>query len=63
MLKSSGRTNEVSVMEMEEWPQVIQMYEGTPCAMKVACTVWCGGKGNLPIAIKHDTRNNRAINF
>ncbi len=22
MLKSSGRTEEVSVMEMEEWPQV-----------------------------------------
>lgn len=65
MPKSSGRTKEISVMEMEEWPQAnLQTIKrllkfvngGTPCAMKVACTVWSGGKSEdnikgLPITI------------
>ena len=69
MLKSRGRTKEISVMDVEEWPQVmcliigksdklsISAYEGTPCAVKVACTVWDGGKlgdhiKELPIVIR-----------
>ena len=71
MLKSRGRTKETSVMDVEEWPQVmclrrtligksdklsILAHDGTPCAVKAACTVWGGGKlgdyiKELPIAI------------
>ena len=71
MLKSSGRTKEISVMEMEEWPQAnLQTIKrllkfvngGTPCAMKVACTVWVGGKVGdnikyLPIDITNITNS------
>lgn len=57
MLKSSGRTKEVPVMGTEEWPQVeYEIFDGTPCAGKPACTVWSGGKlrdniKELPIVI------------
>ncbi len=61
MLKSGGRTEDASVMEVEEWPQVVifrdsKCNDGTPCAGKLACTVWSGGKTGdgikgLPITI------------
>ena len=66
MLKSSDRTIEVSVMEMEEWSQVRSFSDGTPCAAKVACTVWTGGKSRdtliikgLPIGVGAYQRNKR----
>ena len=56
MLKSSVRTYEVFVMKMEEWTQVVKYNDGMPCAGKLACTVWMGGKAGdnikcLPIHI------------
>jgi succinyl-CoA synthetase beta subunit len=48
MLKSSVRTYEVLVMRMEEWTQVgfesKIKFDGTPCAVKIACTVRRRGK-------------------
>ena len=68
MLKSSVRTVEALVMRVEEWAQVVITFlgclirmnksydDGTPCARKLACTVWSGGKAGdniqgLPITI------------
>ena len=47
MLKSSVRTYETLVMRAEEWAQVGVKIDGTPYALKGACTVWSGGKDGV----------------
>ena len=43
--ESGGATVEALVMRVEEQPLVDVNIDRTPYAVKVACTVWCGGKG------------------
>lgn len=42
------------------------LYDGTPCAMKVACTVWTGGKDRdnikfLPIGIDYKQLRSQGV--
>ena len=71
-MKSGGRSddiscNEIGAMASSHMNMIRRyLYDGTPCAMKVACTVWTGGKDRdsikfLPIGINNQQFRSQGV--